>query len=116
VVFAAVADLVPRDDRDVNAQVFAAFSAEKCRTAIAKACRAAGAPVFSPHDLRHRPRHALAPFRSADRRGCGMARSLAVEHVKTYAHAALSDRPELDYALMLVREERMVPALVPSSR
>jgi integrase len=46
--------LGPREDRDVHARLFAGSGADALRTSIAKACRAAGIPLFSPHDLRHR--------------------------------------------------------------
>ena len=48
------ASLPPREDRDGAAPLFPGVSADRLRTAIARACRAAGVPVFSPHDLRHR--------------------------------------------------------------
>jgi integrase len=41
-------------DRDAAAPLFPAVTADRLRTAIARACKAAGVPVFSPHDLRHR--------------------------------------------------------------
>lgn len=53
-VLQAVADSVPREDRNLEAQVFAGFGADRFRTALSRACKAAGVPVFSPHDLRHR--------------------------------------------------------------
>jgi integrase len=34
--------------------VFAGFSGDRLRTALARACVATGTPVFSPHDLLHR--------------------------------------------------------------
>ena len=34
--------------------VFQGFGADQFRTAITRACTAAGVPAFSPHDLRHR--------------------------------------------------------------
>jgi integrase len=40
--------------RDPEARLFAESGADALRTAIAKACKAAGIPLFSPHDLRHR--------------------------------------------------------------
>ncbi len=43
-----------REDCDAEARLFADSGADALRTSIAKACRAAGVPVFSPHDLRHR--------------------------------------------------------------
>ena len=46
--------LGPRDDRELDGRLFAGSGADALRTSIAKACRAAGVPLFSPHDLRHR--------------------------------------------------------------
>lgn len=55
VIFQAVTELLPRDDRVVpGRRVFQGFGADRFRTAIGRACTAAGVPVFSPHDLRHR--------------------------------------------------------------
>ena len=55
----AIADAVeetlpPREDRDPSASLFPDATADRLRTAIARACRHAGVPPFSPHDLRHR--------------------------------------------------------------
>lgn len=36
------------------APLFPGVTADRLRTAIARACKAAGVPVFSPHGLRHR--------------------------------------------------------------
>jgi integrase len=46
--------LPPREDRDLDAPLFPGCGADRLRTAIARACKASGIPVFSPHDLRHR--------------------------------------------------------------
>src|SRR5262249_22682169 len=48
------ARLGPREDRDPDGRLFPDSGAAALRTAIGKACKAAGVPVFSPHDLRHR--------------------------------------------------------------
>ena len=48
------AKLPHREDRDLEAQLFAGCNSDALRTAIGRACKAAGVPVFSPHDLRHR--------------------------------------------------------------
>jgi integrase len=48
------AALPPREDREPAAPLFPGVTADRLRTAIARACKAAGVPVFSPHDLRHR--------------------------------------------------------------
>jgi len=54
VLFAAVTALCARDDRTPDRRVFQGFGGDRFRTAIARACTAAGVPAFSPHDLRHR--------------------------------------------------------------
>jgi integrase len=48
------ASLGPREDRRLDARLFPDSGADALRTAIAKACKAAGIPLWSPHDLRHR--------------------------------------------------------------
>lgn len=53
-VFAAVSDLVPREDREPTAPVFPGLSQAKLRTDMARTCKAAGILLHSPHDLRHR--------------------------------------------------------------
>jgi integrase len=96
-VLVPVCELVPRDDRDLDARVFSGFGADRFRTALARACRAAGVPAFSPHDLRHRRISLLhlggVPWaRIGERVG---QRSLAVT-ADTYTHVLVSER-ELDY-------------------
>jgi integrase len=53
-LFHAVTALVARDDRVPERPVFNGLGADRFRTAITRACTAAGVPTFSPHDLRHR--------------------------------------------------------------
>ena len=53
-LFATVIALVPQEDRDPADRVFLDTGQARVRTAIARACKAAGVPRFSPHDLRHR--------------------------------------------------------------
>jgi integrase len=54
-LFRVVVDRLPaREDRDPEAPLFTIGSTDRLRMAIARACRDAGVPVFSPHDLRHR--------------------------------------------------------------
>src|SRR4249920_3761963 len=42
------------EDRDPGAPLVPLGSTDRLRMAIARACRDAAVPVFSPHDLRHR--------------------------------------------------------------
>jgi integrase len=101
VLFEAVTRLVPRDDRVPDRRVFQGFGGDRFRTAIARACTAAGVPAFSPHDLRHRRISLLhlggVPWaRIGEHVG---QRSLAVT-ANTYTHV-LVDEAELDHERML---------------
>ena len=100
-VFAAVVALVPREDRVLAALVFEGFAASRLRTSIGRACRAAGVPLFSPHDLRHR-RISLLHLGGAPWARIGEAmgqRSLTIT-ADTYTHV-LTDERELEYAELL---------------
>jgi integrase len=104
-VFEAVCALVPRDDRTPERRVFHGFGGDRFRTALTRACTAAGIPTFSPHDLRHRRISLLhlggIPWaRIGEHVG---QRNLAVT-ANTYSHV-LADEAELDYAELL-REAR----------
>jgi len=102
VLFTAVLELCPRDDRHSDRRVFENVTADRLRTAISRACTAAGVPVFSPHDLRHRRISLLhlggVPWATIGQ-GVGQ-RDLAVT-ANTYTHV-LTDERELDYANLLV--------------
>jgi integrase len=94
--------LPPREDRDPSARLFGDSNSNALRTAIGKACRAAGIPVWSPHDLRHRRISLLhlkgEPWaRIGERVG---QRNLAVT-ANTYSHV-LMDESEVDYAPLLM--------------
>jgi integrase len=45
---------VPPDDRTPSRKLFPGLNEGTMRDAIGRACRAAGVPFYSPHDLRHR--------------------------------------------------------------
>ena len=53
-IFEVIIDLCPREDRNLNRQVFNGLSGDAFRTQLGRSCTAAGIPLFSPHDLRHR--------------------------------------------------------------
>jgi integrase len=96
------ATLPPRDDRKPEAPLFGYEVGEaRLRTAIARACTAAGVPHFSPHDLRHRRISLLhRQGRSWAEVGAFVGqRSLKVT-ADTYTHVLLDDR-ELDYSALL---------------
>src|SRR5262245_8369750 len=54
VVFDAVMALVAREDRTPGRRVFQGFGVDRFRTQITRSCTAAGIPMFSRDDLRHR--------------------------------------------------------------
>jgi integrase len=96
IVLGRVLDAVPREDRNLDGQVIAGFDADAFRTALGRACKAAGTPAFSPHDLRHRRATLwhLAGVPVAE--AAGWLGHSSQEHLKTYAHVVL-DRSEVDY-------------------
>jgi integrase len=98
---AIVATLPHRCFRDPEARLFAGSGADALRTAIAKACKAEGIPLFSPHDLRHR-RVSLLHLRGVPWARIGEfvgQRNLAVT-ANTYSHV-LIDEAEVNYAVLL---------------
>jgi integrase len=95
------ATLPPRDDRDPEARLFRGTGADRLRTAIARACKAAGIPPFSPHDLRHR-RISLLHDQGRTWAQIGQfvgQRKLSVTS-DTYTHV-LSDGREVDLVALL---------------
>ena len=92
---------VAGSERDPEARLFADSGADALRTSIAKACRAAAIPLWSPHDLRHR-RVSLLHLRGVPWARIGEwvgQRNLAVT-ADTYTHV-LTDETELDYQALL---------------
>lgn len=95
------ATLRPRDDRDPEAPLFPGASPDALRTAIARACRAAGVPVFSPHDLRHRR---ISLLHRQGRTWAEIGRFVGQRKLSvtadTYTHV-ITDGRELDVAALL---------------
>jgi hypothetical protein len=102
-LFQAVTRLVAREDRTPERRIFQGFGGDRFRTAVTRACTAAGVPAFSPHDLRHR-RISLLHLSGVPWARIGEhvgQRSLRVT-ADTYSHV-LVDEAELDYAQLLKR-------------
>jgi integrase len=101
VVFDAVSALVAREDRAPERQVFQGFGADRYRTAVTRACTAAGVPAFSPHDLRHR-RVSLLHLAGVPwaRIGEQVGHDDLVTTARTYTHTLVDER-ELDYLEVL---------------
>jgi integrase len=102
-IFDAVVALMPREDRDLRGQVFAGFDGDAFRTSLAKACKAAAVPLFSPNDLRHRRATLWHLQRVPAAQAAAWLGHSPQEHLRTYAHATLADRRELDHRKMLAR-------------
>jgi integrase len=105
-IFQAVSEITPRDDRVPERQVFLGFGGDRFRTAVARACTAAGVPTFSPHDLRHR-RISLLHLGGVSWARIGEhvgQRNLAVT-ANTYTHV-LVDEAELDYPALIAESDR----------
>jgi integrase len=98
VLFEAVTRLVAREDRVPERPVFQGFGGDRFRTAITRACTAAGVPAFSPHDLRHR-RVSLLHLSGVPwaRIGELVGHDDLVTTARTYTHV-VADEGELDYA------------------
>jgi integrase len=100
-LFAAVVERVPREDRDLEAQVFPGLDQAAFRTELTRAWKRAGVPHFSPHDLRHRRitlwHYQGVPFaRIGERVG---QRSLRVTS-ETYTHVIMDERELLHTSLL----------------
>jgi integrase len=95
------ATLPPREDRDPRAPLFRGVGADRLRVAIARGCKAAGIPVFSPHDLRHRR---ISLLHRQGRTWAEIGRLVGQRKLSltadTYTHV-LSDGRELDYPTLL---------------
>lgn len=93
----------PREDRDLEAPMFPDCNSDALRTSIGRACKAAGVPVFSPHDLRHRRisvLHRQGKTWAEIGRFVGQ-RKLSVT-ADTYTHVLIDGR-EVDYMGLLTR-------------
>jgi integrase len=101
-LFEMVLALCPRDDRHRDRRVFENVTSERLRTALTRACTAAGVPAFSPHDLRHR-RVSLLHLGGMPwaRIGELVGHDDLVTTARTYTHVVVDER-ELDYGELLV--------------
>jgi integrase len=100
-LYGAVVRLVARDDRVPVRQVFQGFGADRFRTALARACTAAGVPAFSPHDLRHR-RVSLLHLSGMPwaRIGELVGHDDLFTTARTYTHV-VADEQEIDYTELI---------------
>jgi integrase len=106
-IFTAVCELVAREDRTDTRPVFQGFGADRFRTALGRACRTAGVPTFSPHDLRHRRisllhEQGVSWARIGELVGHGDIATTA----RTYTHV-LGDGAELEYEGLLAARKQV---------
>ena len=114
-LFDIVLERLPaREDRDPAATLFVGVTADRLRTAIARACRDAGVPVFSPHDLRHR-RISLWHRQGVDwaRIGARVGQRSITVTASIYTHALLDPR-EIDRPFLLERARTVQTPVQPS--
>jgi integrase len=106
-LYERVTALVPREDRHPDRRVFDYMTSERLRTALTRACIAAGVPTFSPHDLRHR-RVSLLHLAGVPwaRIGEQVGHDDLVTTARTYTHV-LADERELNYARLLDADARL---------
>jgi len=100
-LFEPVTRLVAREDRVPKRAVFQGFGGDRFRTALMRACTAAGVPSFSPHDLRHR-RVSLLHLGGMPwaRIGELVGHDDLVTTARTYTHV-IADERELHYDRLL---------------
>ncbi len=108
----AVTEAVPREDRDLDGQVFAGFDADALRTSLGRASKAAGVPAFSPHDLRHRRASLWHLGGMPVAEACDKLGHSPQVHLGLYAHVVL-DRSEVEHAAMLARDRQARPPVRP---
>ena len=100
-VFAAVVTLCPRDDRVPDHAVFGRFGSVRFRTALTRACTAAGIATFSSRDLRPRRVSLLHAQRLPWARiGELVGHAPLVTTARTHTHALVDER-EIEYADLL---------------
>ena len=77
----------PLEDRTAERRVFPGLTEDALRSAMARACKEAGIPLFSPHDLRHRRltrwHHDGVPSRVVSDRGGHSRTSMTLD---VYSH------------------------------
>lgn len=114
VLLQAVTDAVPREDRDLDGQVLAGLDADAFRTSLGRACKAAGVPAFSPHDLRHRRASLWHLGGMPVAEACSYLGHSSQVHLDLYAHVVL-DRSELDYVDMVGSARTARPQVRPQA-
>ena len=103
-LFAALlATLPPREDRDLEAPLFADLDDAALRTAITRACKATGVPHFSPHGAAPPARLAALQAHRLARRGRHRPRRLASASPSDHYVYALTDYREVDRTIALAR-------------
>jgi integrase len=101
------ATLPPREDRDPDLPLFPGAGADRLRTAIIRACKAAGIPTFTPHRLRDRR---VSLLHEAGWSAARIAEFVGHDDLTTtldvYTHV-MGDGREADYAELLVGETKL---------
>ena len=104
-----IATSCPMEDRLPDRAVFPRVNEDGLRNAMLRACRSAGIPTYSPHDLRHRRitiwHHAGMPTKEVQRR---VGHSRASMTLDVYAHVMPVEEVPADTFLAALRRAREV--------
>ncbi|MGI8974681.1 MAG: tyrosine-type recombinase/integrase [Gaiella sp.] len=96
-------ETVPPDDRTTGRRLFPGLKEGTMRDSMMRACRSAGIPGYSPHDLRHRRGslwHASGmPARQLAER---MGHSKASMSLDVYTHVMAPDEARIEQVLALI--------------
>lgn len=105
--------LPAREDRNPEAPLLDGVTQTRLRTAINRACRDAGVPQFSPHDLRHR-RISLLHARGVTwaRIGERVGQKNIATTANVYSHV-LTDQAEANWSELLKRARGVLPPVPP---
>ena len=102
-----LAALVPLEDRQLEEQVFPGLSDDGLRNAMLRACKLAGIPAYTPHDLRHRYISILVRAGVDPRTVASVVgHSKASMTLDVYSHVLIDEAPDVLRARRAVVERR----------
>lgn len=108
-LMAAIEETCPLEDRDPDRRVFSGITEASAYGAMTRACRNAGVPHFSPHDLRHRRitiwHQSGVPARELAERAGHARPSMSLD---VYSHVMAADEVPSESFVTLIARQRAV--------